>query len=322
MKKATNVFTAGENDDGKRIDRVLLQAFPQLTRGNIFRALRKGLITLNGKKCTPETRVHAHDSILVFFSINKPGSTASSSNGDDIKVPLRELCNMIIYEDEHIIAFNKPRGLVVHGHGSLEYQVRFLWAERNDHSLSFHPGPIHRLDRNTTGLQLFSASIHGARMFTRLFRERKIQKIYIGVMDNLLKHDAVWEDVLVRNPAARITGNSKTSKGKTSITKVFPVISADNHTLALFLPRTGRTHQIRSQAAIHGFPLTGDIKYGGSRRFPWYLLHAGQLTVVDPQYPFGVLTAPMPAESEKLLKNIFGEKSIALLDKTIKNLNK
>ncbi|RPJ05341.1 MAG: RluA family pseudouridine synthase, partial [Spirochaetaceae bacterium] len=328
MPTREHLLEAGPDDDGRRFDRVLFKAFPEMSRTVIFRLIRKGLARLDDKKSTCNQTVHKGDRITIRYSAsvedisvknNKEKSAAKSATKKS------ELSNSleILYQDNNIIALNKPAGVPAHGPGSLEQEVIHIWERTNPTSISFRPGPIHRLDRNTSGIQLFSLSLTGARLFSRFFQEHALKKIYCGIVQGIIERSTVWEDFLLHDKNTRTSLESTRDNGKSAITQVFPVTHAipigpamangQGYSMVLFMPKTGRTHQIRLQAQIHGHPLSGDKKYGGNQDIQGYLLHAIALSITVKDYPFPDIMAPLPLEDRKMITSIFGNNCIDLL---------
>ena len=174
---------------------------------------------------------------------------------------------------------NKPAGIEIHGKNSItEGVIRYLEGKIPE-SLSFRPGPLHRLDRNTSGIVAFGKSLHGAREFSRLLKSDGIEKYYIAILDGKIPDRGKWTDILSREGlVTRIDGNSRGKKGITSFKTLF---STGELSLVLFRLHTGRTHQIRAQAGWHGHSLSGDVKYGGSRILRHYCLHAWLIKSVE-----------------------------------------
>jgi 23S rRNA pseudouridine955/2504/2580 synthase len=207
----------------------------------------------------------------------------------------------IIFESPDLLALNKPAGLAVHGPGSLDTRVRAYLAPRLPPSLSFNPGPLHRLDKPTSGIVVFSVSLAGARFFSALLREHSLVKRYLALVEGSVRSSGVWEDELVRDrdlrktllPESAETGR-ESPEGKPARTRFKPLGRDGGFTLLELEPETGRTHQIRAQAAFHGHPLAGDRKYGSRTKPPVpnrdgngeglsFLLHAWRLEV--PSHP-------------------------------------
>jgi 23S rRNA pseudouridine955/2504/2580 synthase len=290
---------------GRRLDRVLRIAFPGLSLASIFASLRKGRIGVNGSRASPDYRLERGDCIDVPLRIVQDR---------DSWIPAREgsgvPADLLVLSTENLLFFNKPKGMLVHGADSLETLV--LASRRNDplkrDSLAFRPGPLHRLDRNTSGLVAFPRTSLGARTFTALLRERKVGKFYLALLEGKLGSFVEWEDILHRDSENRITRSGGGAEGKAALTRVLPLVSDSGFTFACMEIRTGFTHQIRAQSAIHGHPLAGDVKYGGRGHPQGYFLHAWRL--VFPEKPFPDVPPSLGAEPDSgaraRLKDIFG----------------
>jgi 23S rRNA pseudouridine955/2504/2580 synthase len=242
---------------------------------------------------------------------------------------------------------NKPAGLAVHGEGSLDTLAQDYLAGRLPPSLSFRPGPLHRLDKPSSGVIVFSTSLEGARFFSSLLRSRRIRKHYLAVVEGRITAETHWEDDLARNSALRKTfvegeggpfaaGKRGADNAKAAVTKVFPLASSvfrgaagnSAYTLIRAEIETGRTHQIRAQAAAHGYPLAGDRKYGacplkGGRGHPGgggFLLHAWRISFPEGAGTAGharesaageaalprSITAPLPGAFRRRVEELFG----------------
>jgi 23S rRNA pseudouridine955/2504/2580 synthase len=202
-----------------------------------------------------------------------------------------------------LIAVNKPEGLAVHGENSLDTMVRSFLADKLPHSLSFKPGPLHRLDKPSSGIVIFSSNLEGARLFSSLMRERKVRKIYLAIVEGNVKHEEVWEDLLVRDKDINKTFISmeKTGESKRATTKIKPLAVSGNYSLITAEIATGRTHQIRAQAAFHGYPLLGDCKYSGGYDKGGFFLHAWKMEFLS----FSI-EAPLPDKFREKIKALFG----------------
>jgi 23S rRNA pseudouridine955/2504/2580 synthase len=238
----------------------------------------------------------------------------------------------IIYESADLLAVNKEAGMEVHGSGeSLEALVRAYLAPKLPPSLSFRPGPLHRLDRPTSGILVFSVSLPGARHFSALLREGKIRKRYLALVEGAIEEPGSWEDSLFRDREARRTLVSP--GGKAARTRFFPLGTYTGtggaYSLLALEPETGRSHQIRAQTAARGHPLGGDRKYGGrplpaaffspaapttpavpagggSSGRPPFLLHAWKLIPPAETGFIPPLEAPLPDYFRDLMERLFG----------------
>ena len=304
-EETVSSFRVEPNDDGRRFDRVVRKMLPDLGLGYIYRLVRKGGIRLNGRKTTPSHKVRVGDHVDVPAGIAPPRPIMDHAEQADAAT--LSLKGRILAEDDHILAVDKPRGVVVHGPDSLDSLVQRYLASRIDPSLSFRSGPVHRLDRNTSGIVLFAKSLHGARHLSRLLREGRVEKRYLGLLDGMITEPIVWQDQLTRDKVLRKTARAK-GTGQIAHTNVAPIAAQSNRTLALLTIATGRTHQIRSQASLHNHPLTGDSKYNGSPFTHAYLLHAASLRLPGKAsgLSFDFLTAPLPQPFRDAIATLFG----------------
>ena len=208
-----------------------------------------------------------------------------------------------------MLAVNKPRGWLVHGPGSMEDAVR-LHLEGRPASLSFRPGPVHRLDRNTSGLILFAASLPGASTLSALLREGRVDKLYLAVLDGRLERPAVWADELERDPARLRSGRAP--GGKAARTEVTPVRAAARPEPG-GLQAVQRAHPPDPGAGRAGRPPPG----GGPqvrRILPPARLPAARRPAAAGQVPSGELgfrelAAPLFPTDEARLRAIFGRRA-------------
>jgi len=304
----------GSDDEGRRLDRVLRKALKDLPLSAIHRALRKGDIRVDGKRQSPDYRCRRGDRIEC--RIHGPGLAGAFPARDAHEQPIHDRPHAfpaIIHEDDFLLFVNKPQGQLVHGStDSLDEEVRRYLRGRLPHSISFVPGPLHRLDRNSSGLLCFSKSLEGAVRFSAALKSGKVHKTYLALLEGRIAGGHRWEDRLLRGADRRSrvlpadASDASAGKAKTASLDIVGVAGTDDHSLALIRLHSGRTHQIRVQSAHHGFPLAGDVKYGASRRnFP-YFLHAFRLS-------FGTrLYKELPTSLEAAIP----EKFLEIIEKT------
>lgn len=292
-------FNAGIDDNDRRIDKVLRNFIKDVPLSSIYKYIRKNLIKINNKKTTQDYRVKTGDIIsIASFIINDVTKNQSEikNNSHKNKNSTSQKDLEIIFQNDDILILNKPYDILVHGsENSLDKEIEKYYKKINQNkskSLSFTPGPLHRLDRKTTGLLSFSLSLNGARWFSENIKNHTIQKKYVSIIQNKLEHKEEWIDYIEKksdkdNSKFHIVEVSKSKDNdeqKKCITKITPVkYGKYKNTEITFVEieiKTGRTHQIRAQASLHNHPLLGDTAYGGLKLEDFscdFFLHAKEL---------------------------------------------
>ena len=306
-------YTAGVDDDGRRIDRVIRIFLKNIPMMEIYKLIRKGLIRVNGKRVECNYRIKKDDEIKIpRFSADSASSTSKISISADIS-DVND-----VFKNSYVRVINKPYGMSVHGGGSvsggtpsLEQIVNAQFVPENE-SLSFRPGPLHRIDRHTTGLVVFSQNHKGAMIFSEMLQKHKIKKEYLAVLSGNLKNEATWEDLIENEEDSMSFYTVKVGEGKLARTKVKPIahgeFSGSDITLAIIEIDTGRKHQIRSQCAYHKFPLLGDTAYNNKKTMEnngRFYLHSWRMTFPsDNQIELPeTITAPLPTNFQNFIRN-------------------
>ncbi|MCF7927639.1 MAG: RluA family pseudouridine synthase [Spirochaetales bacterium] len=344
-------LTAGENDAGRRLDRILRRYLDTLPLSAVYRLIRRGDIRVNGNRIKSSYRLHRGDTIGISGLPPQEAASLQTSDNQTEGQPspspsLSEAEQLdrkrILFESPNIIAVNKPRGIPVHGNGGLDRMVAAYLSKVLEASIGFRPGPLHRLDRNTSGVILFSRSIEGARRASELFRSGGFIKRYIGLAEGRCGKHEFWEDRIERSgerrtsrvlpdhiadtpaggPLSADVPSDSGGKGRIARTSVRTLVSGEfsgkKYSLLEYTIETGLTHQIRVQSSAHALPLAEDRKYGGNplphhKGSPaaggktGYFLHALKLSlsVEEPVLGFRSLTAPIPADFQKILTRLF-----------------
>jgi 23S rRNA pseudouridine955/2504/2580 synthase len=296
----------GPDDSGRRLDRILRKSLPDYSLSLIHRLLRQGKARLNGKRAAADERVPAGAVIHLTVPDDALPVPAVHPKGSPALPVLPE----IVWRGSGIIVFNKPPGLASHGEVSLDSRVKAWLAGKLPPSLSFQPGPLHRLDKPTSGIITFSETLEGARLFSRLLRERNIIKTYLAIAEGVITGEDVWQDTLARDTAAHKTRVSDGTGAKNAQTTIKALAANGSYTFIEARLITGRTHQIRAQAAAHGHPLAGDVKYGGCRipgTAGGFFLHAWKIAFSESAGKFpSVITAPLPEAFVACITGLFG----------------
>lgn len=262
-------FTAGPNDNDRRLDKVLRNFLDTSKLSEIYKVIRKGLVKVNKKKSTPDYRINTGDIISIAFFLLPESDNIIQEQNTELNM------TEIVFENENILIINKPYDLNVHGdENSLEKKVvEYFNSKYKNNSLSFTPGPLHRLDRKTTGLLAFSFSIEGARWFTENIKNHSIKKRYYAIVQGNISKTEEYKDFISNNEYkkgfATVTASSEflNEKDKIAVSVVTPLaVGKYNNQTVTFVSiqiKTGRKHQIRSQCSLHNHPLLGDTAYGG-----------------------------------------------------------
>lgn len=206
----------------------------------------------------------------------------------------------VIYQDDHLIAINKPSGLLVHRSEIDRHETRFaLQLVRN--MLGHHVFPVHRLDKPTSGVLLFAKTSEIASLVVDQWRERAVDKRYLAIVRGYFP-ESVHLDKAMSPPVDKYAKHERVKPPQEAITdfrclaQVELPIAIDKYPQSRYslieaIPKTGRKHQIRRHLKHLAHPIIGDARYGKgkhSRYFrdhfdaPRLLLHAWQLTMQHP----------------------------------------
>ncbi|MBN2140783.1 MAG: RluA family pseudouridine synthase [Desulfovibrionaceae bacterium] len=195
----------------------------------------------------------------------------------------------VVFENDWLVAVNKPGGLCSHGGtGRTDSAALRLSAMYPDHE--FGPVLAHRLDRDTSGLLLAARTYAGLARLSALFRAGKVEKTYLAWVsgDWPQRGQGLMEDLLAKVPAGR-GERVRAGSGRPARALIRFLASGPGASLVAVRLLTGRTHQIRAQVSERGFPVLGDLKYGGQKSGRGMLLHALGVRFEDVE-----IQAPVP----------------------------
>ena len=300
---------------GLRLDRFLAGSGNGWSRSQVARWIEAGHVTRNGAATKSAQLLTPGDVVIV----TPPPVVASELVAQDLPLD-------VLYEDEHLIAINKPTGMVVHPaagnpDGTL---VNALLAHCHDLSGVGgveRPGIVHRLDKDTSGVLIAAKTDLAHRALSLAFRWRTTDKRYLAVVYGVPRSaDGVVDAPIARHPTER-KRMGVVAGGRAARTLWWVRESFDGVALVECRLVTGRTHQVRVHMAHVGHALVGDPLYAGRqwrnldnptaaaacRDFPRQALHAWKLTIAHPAT--GVLTtfeAPLPADMAALLAVLRG----------------
>ena len=272
-------FHTGKDDTGRRLDKVIRIFIPDLPLSNIYQIIRKGLVKVNGKRTKPEYKIKDGDVLSVADILLKNVPSARPDLPDMPKIE-----NLIVFENEDILVLNKPAGINVQKAKKDDISLADLVENyykntRSGDSVSFRPGPLHRLDKMTSGLVCFSMSLQGAKWFGEQMKAHKIKKTYRATVEGKVTEQQTWKDYIIKEDESGsdfhtvqvIDGRSEhiPAGAKECITTIIPLEAFEKdgktYTKCEFQIETGRQHQIRAQSSFHGHPLAGDTVYGAKQ---------------------------------------------------------
>jgi len=304
-------FRLVSDRDNMRIDMYLAEAL-SLTRAKVQGLIAGGHVRTLNKAPKPSMKVKRGMEIEGELVTEEPASLSPEN------IPLT-----ILYEDEYLLAIDKPVGMVVHpscGHRS----GTLVNAVLSHLGIDFHrlaggnlssehgepgtpemdrPGIVHRLDKDTTGVILVAKDPKTQEALSSQFHDRNVEKIYRAVVEGAVKeNEGVIEGSMGRHPTMRKKMAIVAKGGRYSITRFKVIQRLEGFTYLEAYPKTGRTHQIRVHFASIGHPIVGDELYGKKARrlTPRPLLHAYKIL-------FGHPVRKLPLQVEATVPQDFKE---------------
>ncbi len=286
------ILTVDQNEDGSRLDRVLIRHLGASRRSLILRLIRKGNVRVNKKRMKPEAHVVCGDQIYLPASLREAELKQDKTEISTSMLRKVELLP-VLFEDEWLLAVNKPAGLVVHGgSGHDAGLIEALKEQRGLADLRL----AHRLDRDTSGVLLMAKNLEALRKLTESFRERDMQKTYFALIAGIpYAHAGRMTSKLAKGivrGGERMVINSEDGKESVTDYQVMMEFERDGFDYAMVAlhPHSGRTHQLRVQLQHEGHSILGDGKYAEKEQLAVYksiggkglMLHAWRLRFKHP----------------------------------------
>lgn len=254
---AANLLHIDADAHGQRLDNFLLSRFRHCPRPKLYRLIRTGQVRVNSQRCKPRQRLCGGDLIRLppFLLLDKPLALMPSP------ALQASLMQRILYEDEDLLAIDKPSGLAVHGGSGLA--IGLIGALRMMRSDLAELRLVHRLDRDTSGCLLLAKNRTAVRRAIQALAAASTRKCYLGLVRGHWRHstDPIVHR-LARSPSPRLGMVVDEQHGRVAQSQFRAVEHFRGFSLIEVVIRTGRTHQIRVQAAELGHPIAGDPKYG------------------------------------------------------------
>ncbi|MEO0138161.1 MAG: RluA family pseudouridine synthase [candidate division WOR-3 bacterium] len=276
-KITQKTFTVPGELEGRRLD-YLIALFNTLPRKIAREIVENGLVLVNGTRITfPSKKLKKGDRIVIL----------EVAKGAPLGEP------EIIYEDTEVVVVNKPPGFLTEKSGTEKGRTLKEFLEMQGKSIY----PVHRLDRETSGVVLFGQTIQARDFLMTEFKMRRVYKTYLAVIEGRLKaKSGVIKGLLQRT-------------GEYAETYYEVMKELNGATLLKLKPKTGRTHQLRIQLAQLGHPIIGDKKYYNLEKtkifFTRQALHAYKLSFTHPRTKTWMhFTAPIPEDLKELISRL------------------
>ncbi len=301
MAESTFTFKAETEDVSERLDVFLAAKIENTSRARIQQLLEAGKVLINGRPGKASYRLRGGESITVEWA---PPPELHAFPED---IPLE-----ILYEDEDLVAVNKPAGMTVHAGAGRQQGTLVNALLHRFNSLStvggeLRPGIVHRLDRQTSGVLLVAKNDQAHRLLAVQFQRRTIGKTYWALVQGKVREDkgairgTIARDLLRRR---RMTGRRRS--GREAVTEFRVLRRFAAFTLLEVTIHTGRTHQIRVHLSEAGHPVVGDTLYGAAggvlgRNF----LHALRISFHHPRTRQPVeVVAPLPPDLQQFIEKL------------------
>jgi 23S rRNA pseudouridine1911/1915/1917 synthase len=308
----SKIFNVQKADAGERLDLFLTKALSGVSRSQIQKLIDSEKVLVNG--CVVSKNTKLSENATVEVTGLQVAHTTTIQPQDDVNFD-------VIYEDEYIIAVNKPAGVVVHPgngvhDGTLVNGLMSRFEELADGFTTDRPGIVHRLDKETSGVLIVAKTNQAHAAMASMFQSREIKKTYIAFCLGCPSEYKGMIDLPLARSHQDPIKRAASSHGKDARTE-YEVIQYKSGIAAMcFKPLTGRTHQIRVHASSRGFPIVADKLYGGGKEhllkiapldrpfahsimkcFTRHALHAVSISFIHPiTKKIILINAPLPQD--------------------------
>ena len=288
-------ITVNDAAIGERVDK-FLSAETEYTRSYIAKLADDGFLCVNGKAAKVNYKLREGDEIELSVPDIKPYEVTEE------EIPLD-----IVYEDEHILAVNKPQGMVVHpAAGNYSGTLVNALMHHCKGNLSgingvARPGIVHRIDKDTSGVLLVAKTNSAHLHLAEQIKVHSVTRKYVALVHGHLKEQEGTVDAPIgRNPKDRKKMCVTQSNSKTAVTHYKVLEEFRGYSLVECRLETGRTHQIRVHMSHIGHPVAADPVYGPKKDAlgkDGQFLHAKMIGFIHPATnEYMELSAPLPQE--------------------------
>jgi 23S rRNA pseudouridine1911/1915/1917 synthase len=299
-------LTSTAGDAGKRLDRFLQEQLPAYSRTRLQGWIRQGRVLAGGQALKPSQVLRGGEIVEVEPAELPP------LRAEPEQIPLT-----ILYEDDDVVAVDKPAGMVVHAgagihSGTLVNALLHRFATLSSTGGPLRPGIVHRLDRYTSGVLLVAKNDAAHRHLAAQFSGRQVEKVYLALAHGRTKQESGRIDrPIARDPAHRTRMTARLGEGRAAWSEYRVLGRFKGFTFLEVRIGTGRTHQIRAHLASIGHPIAGDTVYGAPAQAPGmpplgrYFLHAHRIRFRQPSTDAEILVeSPLPAELEAWMNGL------------------
>lgn len=278
-------FIAAESDEGKRADSFLSEKQNDFTRSALEKFFKTEKILINRRVAAKNHRLKNGDEVEII-SDGTPQDSAEST------VKTQDLTIKIVYEDEHIIVIDKPKGMSVHPGvpeetDTLVNALMFHCGDRlSGIGAPLRPGIVHRIDKATSGLLVAAKTDEAHEMLAEQAEAHTMTRKYEGIVHGNIKSDEGVIDAPIGRHPVRRTKNCVLEGGRRAVTHYRVIQRLNGFTHVEFTLETGRMHQIRVHMEHIGHPVAGDLVYNTSKpvkALHGQCLHAKTLGFTHPE---------------------------------------
>lgn len=288
------LIEAQANDAGKRLDSFLHERLREFSRSRLQSWIKSGLVLVNGAAPRASYLLRGHEKISLT-----PGELPP------LKAEPEDLPLRILYEDDDVVAIDKPAGMVVHAgaghkHGTLVNALLHHFGSLSSVNGDLRPGIVHRLDRDTSGVLVAARTDAAHQALAHQFQTRQVEKVYLALVHGRPRPaEGRITSPISRDAIRRTRMSTRSGAGRSAITDYRVIEDFGDLTLLEVRIGTGRTHQIRVHLASIGHPVFGDRLYGApeAKELQRFFLHARRLRFLSPTTGEPIaIESPLPPE--------------------------
>ena len=265
-KKSLASLSIKKEDIGIRLDKILLKKFNSLSFIKIQKLIRIGFFKVNNRKVKSNYKVNEDDKIVYSNNsiIENKFKKDISSILIKYKKQIADIKKNVIFEDNFLLVINKPYGIPVQGGNNVNFNIDLILPILCENNSSIRL--VHRIDKNTSGILLLAKTKEVAQNITMLFKENKIKKKYLAIVEGKLTK--IIGKITLPVTKKKIAGMEKMVIDPYSKEKAETSYKVIDYKKGLSLlevyPKTGRKHQIRVHLQSINHPILGDYKYNST----------------------------------------------------------